>query len=278
MSSAEVMISYRREDIDAAGRLGEWLGEHFGSSRIFIDSQIRAGERFPGAIEEAIRDCNVVVAVITANWRAGLDHPDDWVRREIHEALAAGKAIVPVLMHGIEPPAAADLPEEMAPLAETQMISVTARDYRDDISELIETLERYVPDSLPTIVFPDIPAGDRVEARDAWDASWSVDRVRERLLGALEASEIHIAGERDGVLQLSGGQKWKARLLGGLTGPEARLPIKGFLRLTDREASVLVEVLLAEDWGAGVLGPISGRYEIRFEKAIAALRKSTARH
>jgi hypothetical protein len=67
MSSAEVMISYRREDIDAAGRLADWLGEHFGSSRIFIDSQIRAGERFPAVIEEAIRDCDVVVAVITAH-------------------------------------------------------------------------------------------------------------------------------------------------------------------------------------------------------------------
>jgi hypothetical protein len=199
------------------------------------------------------------------------------VRREIREALVAGKAIVPVLMHGTEPPAADDLPEEMAPLAETQMIAITARDYKDDVSELVETLERYVPDALPTVAFPDIPTGGRVEARAAWDASWSVSRVRERLLAALQASKIDVAGEVDGVLQLSGGEKWKARLLGSLTGPEERLPIKGYLRLTDREASVLVEVLLSENWGTGVLGPIGGRYEIRFEKAIAALRQSTAR-
>jgi TIR domain-containing protein len=277
MSSADVVISYRREDVDAAGRLADWLADHFGGSRIFIDDQIRAGERFPAVIEEAISDCDVVVAVITAHWSDGLDNPDDWVRREIRAALAADKAVVPVLMHGIEPPAAQDLPEEMAPLAETQMISITARDYRDDVNELVEALQRHVPDVVPTTVLSNIPTRNRPEARAAWDAPGSIERVRERLETALAASSIDIDDESNGVLQLSGGNKWKARLLSGLTGPLERLPMKGYLRITDRSASVLIEVLLTEDWGTGILGGIAGRYETRFEKAIAALRDATAR-
>jgi hypothetical protein len=271
------MISYRREDVDAASRLGDWLADHFGGSRIFIDTEIRAGDRFPAVIEAAIRDCDVVVAVITDHWRDGLDDDDDWVRREMREALAANKPVVPVLMHGIGLPAAADLPEELLPLAETEMIPITARGYRSEISELVGVLEQYVPDALPTVAFSDISAKNRPEARAAWDAPGSVDRVRERLLATLEGSEIHVSGELNGVLQLSGGSKWKARLIGSLTGPEERLPIKGYLRVTNRSASVLVEVLLTEDWGPGILGGVTGRYESRLEKVITALRGATAR-
>lgn len=277
ISSADVMLSFRHEELDAASRLADWLGDHFGGSRVFIDTRIQGGDRFPVEIEAAIRDCDVVVAVIGPAWRDDLDQPDDWVRRELRLALEVEKLIVPVLLGGVEPPGAAELPPDLAPLAEAQMVPIGVRSYRDNVAELVAVLERHISAPLPRTAFPEVPAGDRPEARAAWDAPGTLERVRGRLLEALTASAVRVADEVNGELRLAAGSKWKARLIGSFTGPEKRLPIEGRLRLTDRDASVLVEVLLAEDWGPGLMVALSGRYESRFDKVIAALRQATAR-
>jgi hypothetical protein len=62
-----------------------------------------------------------------------------------------------------------------------------------------------------------------------------------------------------------------------LTGPESRLPLTGRLGIRDRGAAVAIEVRLAEDWGADVLGGLGGRYSSYFDKVIADLRRATSR-
>jgi hypothetical protein len=91
-----VFISYRRQDASAyAGRLYDRLADRFGADKVFMDvADIRPGAVFTKAIEEAVNDCDVLVAVIGRGWLTiaaedgtrRLDQPEDyaagsWARR-----------------------------------------------------------------------------------------------------------------------------------------------------------------------------------------------------
>jgi hypothetical protein len=66
----KVFISYRRDDTSAyAGRLSENLGNYFGVDQIFMDVfSIEVGDEFPEAIEKAVTDCDLLLAVIGKQW------------------------------------------------------------------------------------------------------------------------------------------------------------------------------------------------------------------
>lgn len=185
-------------------------------------------------IEEAIRDCRAVVAVVTPRWGQDLADPEDWVRRELSSALAAGKPIVPALLDGAPAPARSALPADLAPLADRNAVTLAAADFRDDVGRLIEALERLGVEPATRTAFADVPKSARVEARAAWDAADDPEHARERLMEALAAHGIRASGERGADLRLTGGNKLKARLLGSLHGPESRLPLRGLLRVRDR--------------------------------------------
>lgn len=278
MQGADVFISYRREDAGSAGRLGDWLGSHFGADRVFVDvTDIGGGQDFPLAIEQAIRDCRTLVAVVTPRWSDGLAAPGDWVRRELTLALAGGKPIVPVLLDGAPPPTRSAMPADLAPLADKNAVTLSAADFRGDVGRLIEVLESLGAEPATREAFIEVAKSARVEARAAWDTADDPEHARERLIAALAAYDIRASGEDGGTLLLTGGSKWKARLLGSLHGPGSRLPVSGRLRIRDRGATVAIEVLLTEDWGAGVFAGLSGRYESHFDKVLADLRQAAAR-
>lgn len=273
----DVFISYRREDAGAAGRMADWLGTHFGSDRVFLDvSRIRGGEDFPDVIDQAIRDCRALVAVVTPRWSEGLHDPADWVRRELAIALASNKPIVPVLLDGAAPPDRSVLPKELAELGDRNALTLSSADFRDDVGRLIEALERWAEPAARDVL-PDVPKSARVERRAGWDAAEQPGRARERLVAALGNHGIHVVGESGDDLPLTGGSKLKARIFGSIIGPESRLPSSGLLRIRDRGASVTIEVLLQENWGVGILAGVDGRYESHFDKVIADLRRVTAR-
>lgn len=277
MSDAEVVISYRREDSGTAGRLSDWLGSHFGASRIFMDvTGIRVGESFPAVITEVIGNCKAVVAVVTPNWAADLANSEDWVRRELREALELGRPILPVLLHGGELQAS-DLPAELVPLASIQALTVADADFRDDVGLLIERLEEIGVESASRRPYPEIPERSRAEARAAWDAFIAPARVRDLLVAPLAERGIKIKGSEGDELLLAGGSKLKLRLLGGLTGPESRLPMTGRMLIRDRGTSVAIDVLLEENVGAAVFSGLKGRYASHFEKTIEGLRTATKR-
>jgi hypothetical protein len=64
------------------------------------------------------------LVVIGPHWRAGLSDPADPIRRQLAEALRAGKALVPVLIDGARPPKLDDLPPELASLCFARPIVV----------------------------------------------------------------------------------------------------------------------------------------------------------
>ena len=68
--SRHIFISYRRADSEGyAGRLFDRLSSHFGVRNIFMDvAAIEAGVNFAKEIEQAVRACDVLLALIGPQW------------------------------------------------------------------------------------------------------------------------------------------------------------------------------------------------------------------
>src|SRR5215475_2157295 len=112
--SGEVFISYRGEDSYSYGALlHAELSRRFGPELMFLDSaSIPAGADFVEQLLDRVRHSAVVLAVIGTRWLtvAGpgggrrIDDPDDWIRRELAAAFAAGVRVIPVLTDDAEMP------------------------------------------------------------------------------------------------------------------------------------------------------------------------------
>src|SRR5262245_45044247 len=114
-----LFISYRREDTQAhADHLCDILTARFGDQSVFMDiDSILGGEDFEKAIAQTLRNCDVMVVLIGRHWlkveangQRRLDDPNDWVRREIVEALNRDLLVIPVLVDRASMPAATELP------------------------------------------------------------------------------------------------------------------------------------------------------------------------
>src|SRR6266550_727667 len=122
-----IFISYRREvSQDVAGRMYDRRRDRFGRDNVFMDvDNIPFGVDFRQHLDDAVRRCDVLLAVIGAGWldvryregdRQGqrrLDDPDDFVRIEIESALQRGIRVIPVLSSGAKMPGEAELPQGM---------------------------------------------------------------------------------------------------------------------------------------------------------------------
>src|SRR5215475_16109040 len=106
VSVGGVFINYRGADSDTAAVLiDRELVARLGSDRVFLDSRSApAGTDFVEELSGRLRGCSVLVVVIGPRWlsltnQAGqrrIDDPEDWIRREIAEALSDGLLVVPV--------------------------------------------------------------------------------------------------------------------------------------------------------------------------------------
>jgi hypothetical protein len=147
-----IFVSYRRDDARGdAGRLTDHLKLHFGDKQIFRDVEaIEAGVDFVEAINNAVSQCAVLLAIIGPNWlkltdtqgRRRLDDRNDFVRLEIAAALQRNIRVVPVLVGGAVTPKAEDLPQAIESLARRQAHELSDARWDFDVGQLIETLER----------------------------------------------------------------------------------------------------------------------------------------
>lgn len=107
---ARIFLSYRREDSGGwAGRLYDRLSQHFGDEHVFMDvDTIELGLDLVEVIQQAVRSCDVLLALIGRQWltvadamgRPRLANPKDFVRLEIATALARNIRVIPVLVSG----------------------------------------------------------------------------------------------------------------------------------------------------------------------------------
>jgi O-acetyl-ADP-ribose deacetylase (regulator of RNase III) len=146
---ARIFISYRVAGQAAyAELLDRELGRHFGKSSVFLAPRsIRPGADFPAAILVAVRTSAVLLAVIGPGWMT--DDPagrrpyggvDDWVRREVAEALDAGRRVIPVLVGGADLPVESELPEELAPVTRCQAVRLSSDSLGADLDRLTALL------------------------------------------------------------------------------------------------------------------------------------------
>jgi hypothetical protein len=149
-----IFLNYRREDTSGhAGRLYDALAGRFGPDNVFMDvDTIGLGSDFAAVIEGAVKQCDVLIALIGSRWlnaagedgRRRLDDPDDFVRLELESALASDLSVIPVTVQDAVFPDPNDLPTSLAPLARRQGIELRDTAWHDDTNRLIRRLERIV--------------------------------------------------------------------------------------------------------------------------------------
>ena len=148
----QIFISYRRVDSEGhAGRLYDRLGSHFGRRNVFMDVvAIEAGVDFAEEIKQAVRGCDVLLALIGPQWltikdkqgKLRLEDPRDFVRLEIAAALMQGIRVIPILLQGASMPPASALPEDLKPLSTRNALEVSAARFDTDVETLIHAIER----------------------------------------------------------------------------------------------------------------------------------------
>jgi hypothetical protein len=153
-----IFVSYRRDDsADVTGRIYDKLCQHFPPGAIFKDvDSIPAGVDFRVHLDQAVRQCKVVLVVIGKTWLAArneagqcrLDNPADFVRLEVESALQHAYRVIPVLVQNTRMPAAAELPESLRPLAYRNCCLVRPDpDFHRDAERLAQVLRQSVSDA-----------------------------------------------------------------------------------------------------------------------------------
>ncbi len=153
MSTNKIFISYRRVDSPYAARLlFDRLSMRFGEENIFMDVEgLDPGADFFKIIEHTVRSCDVLIAMIGKDWlnvtdergRRRLDHPDDFVRKEIATALEGGIHVIPILVEGASMPTEEDLPYPLKKLSHLNALEIRHERFNADADRLARGIEKY---------------------------------------------------------------------------------------------------------------------------------------
>jgi hypothetical protein len=156
-ASGGIFMCYRRQDTAyAAAWLYQELRVRFGRERIFKDiDDIDPGDNFVQRIGEAVGSCAVLLAMIGDRWtaiededgRRRLDDPQDYVRREIEEALDRGVRVIPLLIAGARMPRAEQLPDTLTGLTQRHAVELSPERFDTDLRRLMEVLDRTLADA-----------------------------------------------------------------------------------------------------------------------------------
>ncbi|KAA9375454.1 toll/interleukin-1 receptor domain-containing protein [Microbispora cellulosiformans] len=146
----DVFVNYRNGDGDKTATFIEReLSHRFGDEAAFRASKsIAPGTRYQEELLHSVRRSEVLLAVIGPNWTnyPALYDENDWVRREILEAFECGISVIPVL-EGTETARlkAADLPQELRPLADRQSVRLDMKDPEPGLTKITKRLIELVP-------------------------------------------------------------------------------------------------------------------------------------
>jgi hypothetical protein len=149
-SAGGIFLSYRRDDAGGYSLLlKSEITRQFPRARLFVDlDSIEPGLDFTAVIDEAVRSCSVLLALIGPRWttlqgadgRRRLDDPGDWVCAEVTAALRLGKHVVPVLVGGARPPLEGELPSRIRALAKLQALELSSQRFDYDTGLLVKLI------------------------------------------------------------------------------------------------------------------------------------------
>ncbi|GAA2040965.1 MULTISPECIES: toll/interleukin-1 receptor domain-containing protein [Streptomyces] len=152
----EVFVNYRTGDAEMAAALVQReLAHRFGPDHVFFASRsIAPGTDYTHGIEDALRRCRVLLAVIGPRWaeRSAERAPGpagqqrDWAHHEILRAREYDIPVLPVLV-GRETPRlrATDLPEDLAFLTERQYMRLDHRNAAVDLERIADEVLHCAP-------------------------------------------------------------------------------------------------------------------------------------
>ena len=160
---SHIFISYRREEsVWETGRIYDYMERKFGTGAIFKDvDTIALGDNFRDRIQEAVGQCQILLAVIGRRWlqvhdvagRRRLDDPTDWVRLEIETALERKVRVIPVLLDDVKIPDRKTLPESLQPLCDRHAANVRHDpDFRRDMERMLKVIAQHLKATEPQAV------------------------------------------------------------------------------------------------------------------------------
>lgn len=102
----DIFISYRRSDGFAIAETFKLALANQGYNVFFDKSNLQSGKAFPKRIEDAVKQSNEFIAIVTEDYFGEINYKgelkisddDDWVRKELEVAIKEGKNIFPVLV------------------------------------------------------------------------------------------------------------------------------------------------------------------------------------
>lgn len=151
----KIFISYRRNDAAyAAQAIYHELVAQFGEADVFFDRKdIPEGTCFPNHIKNALRRCDMLLAIIGDHWlnaqgsngQRRLDDTNDLVRKEIETGLSSRNiTVIPVLVGQAVAPHAEELPPQIKNLSKQHAAEVRAGSYfQSDLEKLVRILKKY---------------------------------------------------------------------------------------------------------------------------------------
>lgn len=150
--SGRIFISYRRQETSyPAGWLFDRLVDHYGDGQVFKDvDSVEPGDDFVEVIRNAVGSCEVLLALIGAQWatitdaegRRRLDRSDDFVRLEIEVALERNIRVIPILVDGASLPSVEELPATLVKLVRRQTLELSPSRFEYDTNRLLKILNK----------------------------------------------------------------------------------------------------------------------------------------
>jgi HD superfamily phosphohydrolase YqeK len=145
----EIFVSYRSGDRDVANAITTRMQDSWGYDlRVWQDRErLQAGAPWASGIDTGLRRAELVVAVIGKAWLrpqnlTRLFDTEDYVRRELADALAADKPVLPVLIDGLPIPPPGQLPSELRPMLDVEWARISSALTSRDRRTLIGCLSR----------------------------------------------------------------------------------------------------------------------------------------
>lgn len=152
--TCDVFISYRREGGDmTAMYFYQALKER--GYRVFYDLEVLRAGKFNEALLQSIQSCKDFVVILSPHALDRCNDENDWVRREIAEALRTKKNIVPVMLKGFSFPET--LPDDIDDIHYQNGLTCTTEYFEESINRLCERYLNSLPEKQKKGLNPLIP-------------------------------------------------------------------------------------------------------------------------
>lgn len=142
----KIFMSYRRKDWTFAQRLAESLERHLLGAHVFVDTKDINDDNFNDSILRNLRESHCFVLIVSEHTfeHARINQSDDWVRREIAEALVQGIPVILALYENHPLPPSGHLPENIQPILQKQGIPFYAQYYDEGAQKLADLVYHVV--------------------------------------------------------------------------------------------------------------------------------------